>query len=429
MAKIWLGQCSVSAADGKFDGLVAIAGADQESCQTALRDWVESNGWRLLKAPDLTRPEDRVALTPFEDSSELRHAAANARSCEVFPGPFSRPGPGTEWLEVNRIEGVRALDSQIGIWPKASVPDALQTPLFGQPSPDTDGPEACYVVLDTAKFPLLPDLLEDSGCAFRCLFKGPAEEELGAVAPWIVELQEGSAFTRRLFTRTGTGSDLWSDSASFFIRSRASLDEMWRHFRKFTRVSNGTGAWNFFRFWDNPISSTFLTLANRPEAQPLVGPMFAHEKGLTLILRDGFGEWHHLGGARPELAQAARNPVLTEDARALMRRLRLVFEFDKISRLAIRHVTVSRAVDETVAWRHLAAKRDLWYRLGFWRKDHLARLCTWELMLGPDFLETELRNHPPAPGQSEYEVIFDIKWRLQQLAGPLAQIRSGPEEV
>ncbi|MEP4929489.1 MAG: hypothetical protein ABJT31_17080, partial [Hyphomicrobiales bacterium] len=56
-----------------------------------------------------------------------------------------------------------------------TVPDALYEPLFGQPD---DTPLHTYAILDAAKFPNLPELLEVSGLVHRCLFKGDAFDEL-----------------------------------------------------------------------------------------------------------------------------------------------------------------------------------------------------------------------------------------------------------
>ena len=35
-----------------------------------------------------------------------------------------------------------------------------------------------------------------------------------------------------------------------FIRSRADMDTLWGHLRKYTRVSDDAGKWYFFRFWE-----------------------------------------------------------------------------------------------------------------------------------------------------------------------------------
>ncbi|MFV0644700.1 MAG: hypothetical protein ACK5NN_09415, partial [Sphingomonadaceae bacterium] len=34
-----------------------------------------------------------------------------------------------------------------------------------------------------------------------------------------------------------------------YVRSRGSLDDMWKHFRKFTRVQDESGKWAYLNFW------------------------------------------------------------------------------------------------------------------------------------------------------------------------------------
>lgn len=110
------------------------------------------------------------------------------------------------------IENIEPLDAQLGVYPKKSVPDALHVAFFGQPVPsdaELDAargdpaalpPMQTYTILDAATVANLPEMLESSGLEHRCLFKGPALEELKNVAPWLVRLEEGNAFTRSLFT-------------------------------------------------------------------------------------------------------------------------------------------------------------------------------------------------------------------------------------
>lgn len=118
----------------------------------------------------------------------------------------------------------------------------------------------------------LPELLERSGLEHRCLFKGDAYDELKNVAPWIVRLEEGSAFTRNLFTRSDASWHLWEREPGIYFRSRGALDEMWRHFRKFTRVQDKDQQWFYWRFWDVETVPIFLEKAAWPKNLPyLVG--------------------------------------------------------------------------------------------------------------------------------------------------------------
>lgn len=51
---------------------------------------------------------------------------------------------------------------------------------------------------------------------------------------------------------------MWDKEPGIYIRSRASLDELWKHFRKFTRVQNVHSKWYYWRFWDSKNLPTVL---------------------------------------------------------------------------------------------------------------------------------------------------------------------------
>lgn len=178
-------------------------------------------------------------------------------------------------LRVETIEGVEPLDAQIGVFPKKTLPDALHDALFGQPDPTAAEIEAAggdpaavppmqtYAILDAAKVINLPELLEDSDLEHRCLFKGAAFDEMKNVAPWIVRLEDGNAFTRNLFTRSDAHWHLWdrsiTDGGAMFCRSHLSLEALRNHFRRFTQVRNQAGATIHLAFW----SPQFLAAVRR----------------------------------------------------------------------------------------------------------------------------------------------------------------------
>ena len=169
-------------------------------------------------------------------------------------------------LQIDTIDGVEPLDAQLGVADLKTVPDALYEPLFGQPS---DALLHTYAILDAAKVPNLPELLETSGLKHRCLFKGDAYDELKDVAPWVVRLEDGNAFTRNLFTRSDAPWHLWDAEPGIYLRSSGTLDDMWKHFRKFTKVQDEQGKWFYFRFWE---ARTFTQILEKTEAAPLLSP-------------------------------------------------------------------------------------------------------------------------------------------------------------
>lgn len=195
-------------------------------------------------------------------------------------------------LNVESIEGVYPLDTQIGTFPKKTIPDALHRALFGWPEPRNTENEAAsedsvagrqmqtYAILDASKVTNLPELLERSGLEHRCLFKGPAFEELKNVAPWIVRLDEDSTFTRHLFTRSNASWHLWDKEPGIYVRSCAALDDLWRHFRKFTRIQDEGGKWHFFKFWEPRIS---YKLSNHRSSQELLAHVLSGRQSMTMV--------------------------------------------------------------------------------------------------------------------------------------------------
>lgn len=164
-------------------------------------------------------------------------------------------------LRIEIIEGVEPLDAQLGVFPKRTVPDTLYDALFGQPDPSPAEVEAAggdasavlsmqtFAILDAAKIMGLPELLEDSGLEHRCVFKGDAFDELKDVAPWVVQLEKDNSFTRNLFTRSDANWHLWDIEPGIYVRSRATLDDLWRHFRKFTYVRDRFERMHYLCFW------------------------------------------------------------------------------------------------------------------------------------------------------------------------------------
>ncbi|MFV0410751.1 MAG: DUF4123 domain-containing protein [Paracoccus sp. (in: a-proteobacteria)] len=197
------------------------------------------------------------------------------------------PEPEPPTLQIKTIEGVEPLDRQIGMFPKKTVPDTLRDILFGQPISTVTGNKTAYAaavplvqtyaILDAAKVANLPELLERSGLEHRCLFKGNAYDELKNVAPWIVRLEEDNAFTRHLFTSSDAVWHLWDKEPGIYIRAQRTLDDVWRHFRKFTRMQDERGKWYYFRFYEG---SAFLSLA-KTLSKSEVGELLP--EGMTVI--------------------------------------------------------------------------------------------------------------------------------------------------
>lgn len=162
-------------------------------------------------------------------------------------------------IHINALHHVQPFDAQFGAWPKKYTPVQLNDYLFGALTGDQSICPKTYAILDSAKVLGLAERIAASGLEFRSLFKGATAEELESVAPYLVTLNARHDLTRQLFTRAGQPSDLWDAAPGIFIRSDLTFHDIWRHFRKFTRVQDDNGKWYYFRFWEPQWIAATLT--------------------------------------------------------------------------------------------------------------------------------------------------------------------------
>ncbi|WP_168222941.1 DUF4123 domain-containing protein [Oceanicola sp. D3] len=208
--------------------------------------------------------------------------SAASESALSLPSPQLSPGVPV------RFEGVQPVNEQPGANLSNYVPDGLAEPLFGvsvtqarsrpQPGdiPATDSEHWTYAVLDAGRILHLPERLDGSGLRHRCLFSGRSQQDMGDVAPWLVELDPTSPLTRDLFSRGEATHHLWSAYPGLFIRTPARFEMLWAHLRKFTRLRDESGRWLYFRFWEPTTFSTLSGIA--PSEEPWLGRFFGNHQ-------------------------------------------------------------------------------------------------------------------------------------------------------
>ena len=147
-------------------------------------------------------------------------------------------------IHVRRIAGVEGLDAQFGKYPKRDIPLPLEDEVFGRPG------RHAYALLDGAKIDLLPQMLAGSLMEYESLFQGKAQADMAEVAPYLVRLERGNPFTRRLFTRPGALGGLWGGEGGILLLSPAPLDQIRKQLRRYTRIRDEGGKWYYYRFWE-----------------------------------------------------------------------------------------------------------------------------------------------------------------------------------
>lgn len=159
-------------------------------------------------------------------------------------------------------------------------------------------PLSLYALLDAAREPSVPGMLEREPETHQCLYEGTQAKDLGAYAPYMVELTADSPLLHRL------ASQAMGKSYCVFVTTAAPFAELRKHFRHFLIAQTEDGKEVYFRFYDPRVLRAFLPSCTRDELAQFFGPIHAlwvEGKEPGTLARFSLGE----GGA------------LVEDRRAL----------------------------------------------------------------------------------------------------------------
>jgi len=120
-----------------------------------------------------------------------------------------------------------------------------------------------YAVMDASRGMRIPVLLHESVERARSLYEGLEGETLAEVAPFLVELPEGSGLLERLVMEG------WGRRWGIYFTCRRSFSEVRRHLRRFLMVKDEeTHDRYYFRFYDPGVLRQFLpTCAVRQREQ------------------------------------------------------------------------------------------------------------------------------------------------------------------
>ncbi len=127
--------------------------------------------------------------------------------------------------------------------------------------------DGVYTVLDGASVEELRSQLNRLAPPHVCLYRGDLAPDLAEVAPYLVELLPGSAFTNWLI-REG-----WGRHWGVFAMSDRNLLAMRKHFRRLLTVHGENGKPLLFRYYDPRVLRAFLPLCDDTEAAEMFGPV------------------------------------------------------------------------------------------------------------------------------------------------------------
>jgi uncharacterized protein DUF4123 len=126
---------------------------------------------------------------------------------------------------------------------------------------------AVYAVLDGASIPKLLGTLHEQKPEFCCLYPGELKPDMAAVAPYLVRLESGKAFTEQIL------KEGWGAHWGVLIVSGGDLRALRDHFREFHKVELPDQRTVIFRYYDPRVLRIFLPVCNEPELTQFFGPV------------------------------------------------------------------------------------------------------------------------------------------------------------
>ena len=197
---------------------------------------------------------------------------------------------------------------------------------------------------------------------------GEAQGDLGHAAPWLVEREEESAFTRNLFTSGPAPWHLWDAGGAVLLRTRASFERVFSHLRRRLKVQDETGNLVFFRSWD-PVQLMTLLTTKAATAEDLAW-LLCDADGVVLehvICRDG---------TRCLSAKAASKPAPSAHRLRVTQELRAAFQSAVAARAAEQDIAAVRQVLSEADVDLVRAERATLLSLRFRNPDPMrAALC------------------------------------------------------
>ncbi len=129
-----------------------------------------------------------------------------------------------------------------------------------------------YALLDGASIggdDLLLRLDEYDAKSF-CLYQGNLPHDVEAAAPYLVRLEEESAFTQWILENG------WGNHWGIFAVSSKKVKAVRKHFRTMIKVKDPEGKTLFFRYYDPRVFKVFLPTCSQEELAAVFGPVHCY---------------------------------------------------------------------------------------------------------------------------------------------------------
>ncbi|OKH89426.1 DUF4123 domain-containing protein [Thalassospira sp. TSL5-1] len=265
----WIGNCHLRATegDGEYRCQAAVWARDYSSFRSALETHIAYLDYSILWLEEVLSAPEYLS----RHSAQQRQVGALAQA--VHAGHTVELGPieGTitettkSYLTVENHTFEHPLhQTDMPFRDQEWIAPKLKELLFNQPK---NGSKIyTYLVVDATLRKNITGVfdLDSIDVPIRSLFKGKAAQELKESAPYLIDMtlpdtawtnnEDVPTFHRDFFRKH------WGQNTGIFIRTTASMDHVWGHFRKFIRLQReDTKAWIFLRFWDPRVAISYFS--------------------------------------------------------------------------------------------------------------------------------------------------------------------------
>ena len=149
---------------------------------------------------------------------------------------------------------------------KPWIAPALQEVLFSR------GSRTFFIVDATLRTNITGSFdLEEIQQPVRSFFIGGAAKKFRTVAPYLIDMTlpleawENPALVPDF--HLDFFKNHWKHGTGIFVRTPATMDDVWSNFRKFTKVKLSNGKVSYFRFWDPAMLMYFLRASTHAELE------------------------------------------------------------------------------------------------------------------------------------------------------------------
>jgi len=300
----WLGLCHIrKEADDTRSSQQTLVAAWADSVEEFEREvhfHTNTHGLQMILAEDVMSAAKWAQKHPNrKDAQRLAAKVSEKHPVEIGALGAGASGPGMGETPVENIPEYLTItkhaisnppiQNNLPFWEQDWIALELKELLF-TPS-ETEFCLRTYFIVDAALHVKIAGVfdLENVDVPVRCLFKGEAAETMKEAAPYLIDMtlpqrawddnDAVSPFHKKFF------ASHWGKNTGIFVRTTASMDEVWAHFRKFTKVQmEDDKRWVFFRFWDPRIANIYYPSIQKNQGK--IAQWFGRQTAIHSILAE-----------------------------------------------------------------------------------------------------------------------------------------------